>query len=214
MQLSSYVYTALNNCFKLGLCNVIFLLFIFYITWLHFCAGVETSTVKAAINPTTFQSVLQHTQVFHDQHPLPKQLHTPPRQPEPSYHLLSRQHTQQPSSYRHESDISPVGPLQEVTSQGNLWGSWQSFAFLSACSSVVLVSDTLFWFLLVINYCYLHRTYSHSVQLCAFSGVGAQSGQDQILHPPSQGKVNHIFAVITTEKWTTETCIIAYSNDC
>ena len=168
------------------------------------------------MNPTTFQSVLQHTQVFHDQCPLLKQLHTPVMQPEPSYRLLSHQDSRQPSSYRHESDIPPVGSRQEeVTSQGSLWGSWQSFAFLSACFSVVLVSDTLFWFLLVINYCYLHRTYSHSVQLCASSGVGAQSGQqDQILHPPSQGKVNHIFAVITTEKWTTETCIIAYSNDC
>ena len=116
------------------------MLFIFYITWLYcFCSGVETSTAQATMNPTTFQSLLQHTQVFYDQHPLPKQLHTPARQPEPSYHLLSHQYTQQPSSYRHESDIPPVGPRQEeVTSQSNLWGSWQSFAFLSACFSAVL----------------------------------------------------------------------------
>ena len=140
------------------------MLFIHYITWLYcFCAGVETSTAQATMSPTTFQSLLQHTQVFHDQCPLPKQLHTPVMQPEPSYHLLSHQDSRQPSSHRHESDIPPVGPRQEeVTSQGDLWGSWQSFAFLSACFSAVLACpDTLIMFLLiyfVIDYCYLHWT--------------------------------------------------------
>ena len=75
--------------------------------------------------------------------------------------------------------------------------------FLSACFSTVLVSDTVFVFLLVINYCYLHRTCSHSVQLCVSSGVAAQSGQQhQIPHLTSQGEVNHIYAVITAENWT------------
>ena len=90
------------------------------------------------MNPTTFQSLLQHTQVIHDQHPLPKQLHTPVRQPEPSYHLLSHQHTRQPCSYRHESDIPPVGPPQEVTSQGYLYNT-----FFFVCFSAVLGSATV-----------------------------------------------------------------------
>ena len=80
------------------------------------------------------------------------------------------------------------------------------------------VSGTPIVFLLicfVINYCYLHEhgTCSHSVQLCVSSGVGPQSGQQhQILHLPSQGKVNHIYAVITTENYSSEISIIAYSN--
>ena len=107
-------------------------MFIFYLIYC-FSAGVETSTTQAMMNPTTFQSLLQHTQVIHDQHPLDNQLHTPARQPEPSDHLLSSQHTRQPCSYRHESDIPPVGPPQEVTSQGNLYNALFFFVGLFLC---------------------------------------------------------------------------------
>ena len=156
------------------------------------------------MNPTTFQSVLQHTQVIHDQHPLDNQLHTLVRQPhvphpEPSYHLLSHQDTRQPSSYRHESDIPPVGPPQEVTSQGNLYNTLFFFfvglflcgAWLSHCSHRVSA---------------LSSTTAISIENARIlynSGVGPQAGkQDQILHPSFQGEVNYIYAVIAAKKLT------------
>ena len=142
------------------------------------------------MNSTTFQSLLQHTQVIHYQHPLDNQLHTLARQPEPSHHLLSSQHTRQPCSYRHESDIPPVGPPQKVTSHGNLYnvflflfvGLFLCGARLSHCSHRVsaLSSTTA-----------ISIENAHILYNCVSSGVGPQAGkQDQILHPSSQGEVN------------------------
>ena len=88
----------------------------------HFCSFLFTILFCTGV-----QSVLQYTQVPHDQQPLPQQLHATAEQPHvpppvTPYHLPTQQHTQV-SGYGHEFGSQPVYPLcsqqQEVTPQGN-----------------------------------------------------------------------------------------------